>query len=123
MPAGSATVRELTPETAEDCIATMIVKLARSLGLEVTAEGVETESQAQLLQDMGCKEMQGFLYGKPMNASSLEAWIRLQAVARAFQHGATRFDFTGGNSRIGAEDMHRYGTLPEMYFRIRVSAP
>ena len=51
----------------------------------------------------------------------LQAWIRLQAVARAFQHGATRFDFTGGNSRIGAEDMHRYGTLPEMYFRIRVS--
>ncbi|WP_194271215.1 bifunctional diguanylate cyclase/phosphodiesterase [Zoogloea sp. 1C4] len=73
-----AFVRELTPETAEDCIATMIVKLARSLGLEVTAEGVETESQAQLLQDMGCKEMQGFLYGKPMNAASLEAWIRQQ---------------------------------------------
>ena len=51
----------------------------------------------------------------------LQAWVRLHAVARAFQHGATCFDFTGGNSRIGAEDMHRYGTLPEMYFRIRVT--
>ena len=50
----------------------------------------------------------------------LQAWVRLHAVARAFAHGARRFDFTGGNSRIGAEDMHRYGTLPEMYFRIRM---
>lgn len=63
----------------------------------------------------------------PITASSesarknrLQAWVRLHAVARAFEHGARRFDFTGGNSRIGAEDMHRYGTLPEMYFRIRV---
>lgn len=74
-----AFVRELTPETSEDCIATMIVKLARSLGLEVTAEGVETESQARLLEEMGCKEMQGYLYGKPMNAHALEAWIRGRA--------------------------------------------
>jgi len=74
-----AFVRELTPETAEDCIATLIVKLARSLGLEVTAEGVETEIQARLLQEMGCKEMQGFLYGKPMSAAALETWVRQQA--------------------------------------------
>lgn len=73
-----AFVRELTPETRDDCIATMIVKLARSLGLEVTAEGVETESQARLLEEMGCKEMQGFLYGKPMRAEALENWIRQQ---------------------------------------------
>ena len=52
----------------------------------------------------------------------LQAWVRLHAVVRAFEDGATCFDFTGGNSRIGAEDMHRYGTLPRMYFRIRVSA-
>ncbi len=71
-----AFVRELTPETSQDCIATMIVKLARSLGLEVTAEGVETETQARLLEEMGCKEMQGFLYSRPMNAVALESWIR-----------------------------------------------
>lgn len=63
----------------------------------------------------------------PVTASSesarrhrLQAWVRLRAVAWAFAQGARRFDFTGGNSRIGAEDMHRYGTLPSMYFRIRV---
>ena len=63
----------------------------------------------------------------PVTASSdsarmnrLQAWVRLHSMARAFKDGAHRFDFTGGNSRIGAEDMHRYGALPELYFRIRV---
>ena len=63
----------------------------------------------------------------PVTASSecarkngLQAWVRLHAVVRAFEQGACRLDFAGGNSRIGAEDMHRYGTLPEIYFRIRV---
>lgn len=71
-----AFIRELTPETCKDSIATMIVKLARSLSLDVIAEGVETESQASLLEAIGCKEMQGYLYGKPMNAKTLAAWVR-----------------------------------------------
>ena len=75
-----AFVRELTPETSQDCIARMIVKLAKSLGLEVTAEGVETETQAQLLEEMGCEEMQGYLYGRPMKSEMLESWIRAKAL-------------------------------------------
>ena len=70
-----AFVRELTPETKEDCIATMIIRLAKSLGLEVIAEGVETHQQAGLLEEMGCQEMQGFLYASPMGAEALEQWI------------------------------------------------
>ena len=53
--------------------------------------------------------------------SGLQAWVRLHAVVRAFEKGACRFDYAGGNSRVGAEEMHRYGTWPEMYFRIRVA--
>lgn len=71
-----AFVRELTPSTAEGCIARMIVKLAESLGLKVTAEGVETESQAELLESMGCEEMQGFLYGCPMPAPTFQGWMK-----------------------------------------------
>lgn len=70
-----AFVAELTPETREDCIATMIVKLAKSLGLDVIAEGVETDQQARLLDEMGCGEMQGFLYARPMRAEELEQWV------------------------------------------------
>lgn len=76
-----AFVRELTPETQGDCIATMIIKLAKSLGLDVIAEGVETDQQARLLQEMGCGEMQGFLYARPMQAETLEQWLACGAQA------------------------------------------
>lgn len=74
-----AFVRELTPTTSQDCIARLIVKLAKSLGLEVIAEGVETVEQARLLEEMGCNEMQGYLYGRPMPAYALEGWINCDA--------------------------------------------
>lgn len=43
-----------------------VINLARELQLQVIAEGVETEEQALLLKNMGCRYAQGYLYGKPM---------------------------------------------------------
>jgi diguanylate cyclase (GGDEF)-like protein len=51
-----------------------VVKLAHALGLRVVAEGVENERQQQLLTDMGCDEMQGYLFAKPMSARALLLW-------------------------------------------------
>lgn len=48
-----------------------IVHLGRALGLTVTAEGVETEEQHRLLQAVGCHELQGFLFSKPIPARQL----------------------------------------------------
>jgi EAL domain-containing protein (putative c-di-GMP-specific phosphodiesterase class I) len=52
---------------SEDAFAIVkaIIQLAKNLGLEVTAEGIETESQALALQALGCKRGQGFYLGRP----------------------------------------------------------
>jgi diguanylate cyclase (GGDEF)-like protein len=53
-------------DTRTLAIVETILRLAKLLGLSTTAEGVETESQAKLLRDMGCDRFQGYLYGKPV---------------------------------------------------------
>jgi diguanylate cyclase (GGDEF)-like protein len=53
-----------------------IVATAKVLRLDVVAEGVETEAQRELLEEMGCDEMQGFLFGHAVNAESLEAVLK-----------------------------------------------
>ena len=48
-----------------------IVHLGRALGLTVTAEGVETTEQQRFLQAVGCHQLQGFLFCKPISAASM----------------------------------------------------
>ncbi len=61
-------------------VATAIVALARALDLPVTAEGVETEAQAELLRTAGCTHLQGWLFGKPMGAATLTRRLRSERV-------------------------------------------
>lgn len=56
-------------------IVEMIVQLGKTLGLKVIAEGVEEEVQGVLLKEMGCNEVQGFFYAKPMPRNELHAWL------------------------------------------------
>jgi EAL domain-containing protein (putative c-di-GMP-specific phosphodiesterase class I) len=51
----------------DDCTAIVgaIVSLAEKLGMTTTAEGVETEEQLQLVRELGCTAVQGYLVGKP----------------------------------------------------------
>jgi len=67
-------------------IAAAVIGLGRSLKLQVTAEGVETASQAQRLREMGCGSAQGYLYAKPMAGSDvpefLSGWSARQAPAK-----------------------------------------
>jgi EAL domain-containing protein (putative c-di-GMP-specific phosphodiesterase class I) len=44
----------------------------------VTAEGVERESQAHILLDCGCEELQGYLFGKPMAPEELSVLLKQQ---------------------------------------------
>lgn len=63
-------------ETSADAraIASTIVRMGHRLHLRVVAEGVETVAQRDMLQSMGCDELQGFLFAKPMSATALSLW-------------------------------------------------
>jgi EAL domain-containing protein (putative c-di-GMP-specific phosphodiesterase class I) len=49
-----------------------IISIAKNLGLEVIAEGVEMGDQQRLLKKYGCNHFQGFLYGKPVSIKDLK---------------------------------------------------
>ncbi|MEQ1682191.1 MAG: EAL domain-containing protein [Burkholderiaceae bacterium] len=71
-----------------------VVKLAHALGLKVVAEGVENTRQQQILVELGCDELQGYLFAKPMSARALLLWAigdRSESVAfRDSLFGETR---------------------------------
>ncbi|MBA3667529.1 MAG: EAL domain-containing protein [Sphingomonas sp.] len=64
-------------EGATDCVAIVhaILALARGLGVETTAEGVETEVQAEAMRALGCNQLQGFYFGRPVAAAELLAEV------------------------------------------------
>ncbi|MGB7418992.1 MAG: EAL domain-containing protein, partial [Erythrobacter sp.] len=57
------------------------ITVARALGMDVTAEGVETSEQADLLRLAGCDQMQGYLYHKPLPADEIDRLMAAQADA------------------------------------------
>ncbi len=69
-------VRNVNEDANDAAIVCAIISLARSLGLTTLAEGVENEAQRTLLEEHGCHEQQGYLWGKPLSASATEALLR-----------------------------------------------
>lgn len=64
------------PENPEDrAIARTILEMARALELRSIAEGVETAAQVRCLRELGCREFQGFFFGRPMPLDEFEAWV------------------------------------------------
>ena len=64
-------VKEMTTNASQKTVVSTIILLAHALGLTVIAEGVETEDQRAQLLSIGCDEIQGYLYGKPMPAAEV----------------------------------------------------
>ena len=64
-------VRDLTIDPDDKAIVTAIVAMAKSLGVDVVAEGVETEEQLEELKRLGCTRAQGFLLARPMTAAGV----------------------------------------------------
>lgn len=68
-------VRDLFIDPNDAAIVRTVVTLGQSLGLEVIAEGVETEEQRNALAVNGCHNYQGYFFGKPMLVSEFEALL------------------------------------------------
>lgn len=62
-------VRNMTRDPAMRAIVKTIIALGESLRVTITAEGVETQEQADILRRLGCPQVQGFLYGRPEKAT------------------------------------------------------
>ena len=71
-------VRGLGNEADDDSIVTSVIDLARSLGVSVVAEGVETEEQLAGLRDRGCDTVQGYLFARPGPATGIAAYVSEQ---------------------------------------------
>lgn len=69
-------VRDIATNASDRAIVRTIITMASSLGINVIAEGVETEEQRQFLSDNGCKYYQGYLFSKPIAINKFEALLK-----------------------------------------------
>jgi EAL domain-containing protein (putative c-di-GMP-specific phosphodiesterase class I) len=72
-------VSDITTDPSNEAIVRTIISMGKSLGMDVIAEGVETEEQRRLLARSGCYAYQGYLFGKPM---PIDDFQRLAAASR-----------------------------------------
>lgn len=75
-------VRDLSSDPNDAAIVRAILAMSDSLGLDVIAEGVETQAQHDFLHANGCTAFQGYLFGKPMPIADFEALFQKQGVGR-----------------------------------------
>jgi len=68
-------VSDMLDDASDMAIVTAIVHMAKGLGLQLVAEGVESARQAEVLSALGCDVMQGFLYGRPAPRQEFERML------------------------------------------------
>lgn len=73
-------VRDITVDTGDRAIVRTIITMAKSFGIKVIAEGVETVEQRQCLFDEGCFHYQGYLFSKPLPIGSFEALLKKKKI-------------------------------------------
>lgn len=87
-------VQDLSNSVAAEALIRSVLSIARSLHMQVVAEGVETAEQRQWLQLQGCPVLQGYLFCRPLAPEALATWLQgqlpaaISAPAPALSHAA-----------------------------------
>jgi diguanylate cyclase (GGDEF)-like protein len=114
----------LPPRSPARKLAAAVVKLADSLGMRVTAEGAETLEDLELIRALGCDDVQGFLFGRPMEqaearglaAESKPVDAREAALNRPPRHSLIRAGFlavNGANLPVRLRNLSGGGAMVE----------
>ena len=72
-------VHDIVTDPSDTAIVQTIIGMAQNLGLDVIAEGVETEAQRQALARLDCPSFQGYLFARPLPLAQFEQWLMQQA--------------------------------------------
>ena len=79
-------VKDIETDARDNALVRSIISMAHNMGLTVTAEGVETATQRALLEELGCDELQGYLFSRPVPEAEATGLLRagtgVQAAAR-----------------------------------------
>src|SRR5690606_20679298 len=75
-------VNGITHLSDQAAIVTAVTTLSHRLQLNVVAEGVETEAEMQVISELQCDEVQGFLVCRPLPGDAVEAWLKARAQPR-----------------------------------------
>lgn len=73
-------IREMTQDSKDDRIASAIIEMGHSLGQKVIAEGVENETQLNLLIEKRCDIIQGYYFSRPLPAHKMEVLLQEELV-------------------------------------------
>jgi diguanylate cyclase (GGDEF)-like protein/PAS domain S-box-containing protein len=73
-------VRDIATDPSDHAIVSAIVAMARSLNIQVVAEGIETWQQLEILRSMGCSLAQGFLFARPCSAADAFRYLKVEPV-------------------------------------------
>jgi len=81
-------VKNMAFNTHDSAIIRTILALGKNLGINVIAEGVETEAQRELLTSYGCPKFQGYLFGRPVPADDFKQSLLARLAKNSLAHNA-----------------------------------